>query len=276
MLQAFIAFCLIWVIAGASMLIRWIAFSRMDSWAMEISVAALIYNILYGVYASETVADFCHKELLRCIVLLMFALAIAGIHLHYAFVCRDKCGDHFNNAILILRREAEHTAGIYFKEVGDTFEYDDDDEEYSMTGGAVYAEMTPEERFRLEDMKQSYLSKLVILKEANTLAKSSLSVCYSIFIDAFSYNRRGILRHRKKKDGGASKGFRPKKTGVRIALASIINNLHIDGMPTLHEDDFNISMQQQKTGLILFDVFEVLSLIVGCRVVDVLINIFFG
>ncbi len=275
MLQAFIAFCLIWVIAGVSMLIRWIAFSRMDSWAMEISVAALIYNILYGIYASETIAEFCRNELLRCIVLLMFALAIAGIHLHYAFVCRDKCSDHFNNAMLIIKREAG-ASDIFFKEIGDSIEYDDDDAEFSMTGGAIYSEKTEEERFMLEDMKQSYLSKLVILKEANTLAKSSLSVCYSIFIDAFSYNRRGILRHRKKKDGGASKGFRPKKTGVRIALANIINNLHIDGMPTLHEDDFNISMQQQKTGLILFDVFEVLSLIVGCRVVEVLIGTLFG
>ncbi len=264
MLQSFIAFCLIWLITGISMLARWIAFNRMDSWALEVSVASLIYNVIYGFYISESLTDFLHNELFRCIILLMFVLAIAGIHLHYAYVCKDKCSDQYNNAALVLKREAEHS-GIYFKEVGSEIEFDDDEEEFSSIGGTVYAELTPEQRYHLEDMKLSYMSKLVILKEAKQLSETSLSVCYSIFIDEFSYNHKGFLRRRKKQDGGASKGFRPKKTGVRISLANIVNNLHIDGIPTLHEDDFNISMKQQKTGLILFDVFLALSLIVGCR-----------
>lgn len=275
MLHSLFAFGMIWLIACISMLVRWIAFNRMDSWALEISYAALIYNLLYGLWTSETVLEFYHNELFRCFVLLMSALAISGIHLHYAFVCKDKCRCYFQDAMLILKREAEQY-GIYFREVGSNIEYDDDDEEYSAVGGVLYSEMSPEERFILEDRKQTYLSKLVILKEANQLAQTSLSVCYSIFIDAFSYNHKGFLRQRKKKDGGASKGFRPKKTGVRIALANVINNLHIDGMPTLHEDDFNISLSQQKVGLIMFDVFEVLSLIIGSRVVEVILHAVFG
>ena len=264
MLQAFIAFALIWLIAGLSMLARWIAFGRMDSWALEISASALFFNIVYGVCVSESAGDFLHNELARCVILLFFLLAIAAVHFHFLSVCKSKCKAIFNSALQQIQNEAKEDR-IFFKQVGDEFIYDDDEDEFSQAGGVIYANLTPEQLFDLEDKKLAYMSKLVILNEAKQLSEASLSVCYSIFIDAFSYNHRGILRRRKKKDGGASKGFRPKKTGVRIALANIINNLQINGMRTLHEDDFNISLSEQKIGLILFDVFEVLALIVGSR-----------
>ena len=66
----------------------------------------------------------------------MFVLAISGIHLHYAYVCKDKARDQYDNAALILKREAEHS-GIYFKDVGADIEYDDDEQEFSTVAERV-------------------------------------------------------------------------------------------------------------------------------------------
>lgn len=252
--EAFPIFALIWLITLLSMAIRVIAFKRMDSWALEASAASLFFSILYGVYLSDSVMTFVKNELPRCVILLFCTLSISVIHFHFLYVIKAKRREIYQEAAQQLKDEAGNKH-IFFKETEDRVDFDDDETEHG-ADDALYAGLSDDDLMNFEDMKLEYQSKLMMLKEAMRLSEKSLEVCYSIKNDERSYNHRGILWKRKKKEGGASKGFRPEKTAVRNALASVINNLHITGMRTLHEDDFNISVKDQRLGLLLFNVFQ--------------------
>lgn len=271
-----------------SMLFRVISFDKMDSWALEFSFAALLYNIGFSIYTAESIEDFRWHELPRLIILFMFTLAISAVHHHYSSICLGICCSHFDRARDLLLSEADRHH-ISFKVTNDRIEYDDDREDFDSSGN-ICADFSDEQLceligwrlddshnppdrkklerqylYVLEDRKMEYMTKLVMLQEGKQLAERALSVLYSANFDASSFNRKGYLRRRIKKDGGASKGFRPKKTATRTALANIINNLRVEGMPILHEEDFNINTKQQRTGLKLFQVFMFLSYLVGSR-----------
>ncbi len=103
----------------------------------------------------------------------------------------------------------------------------------------------------------------VILNNTMLLTRQSIDVWYSEFADASS-----LRKFLPKKDSSGEKSFKKKKKLVRRGFADILNNI-----PAAHylekkltDSDFNIENRDQIIGMIIFDVAEVLALLVAVRV----------
>ena len=72
----------------------------------------------------------------------------------------------------------------------------------------------------------------------------------------------------KRTDKGEVKSFRKKKSLVRWAFADILNSLDItpEGEKKLNDRDLNIENRSQIIGMCIFDLLEVLSLLVALRI----------
>lgn len=86
--------------------LRSLAFGRADSIALDVSICSFLYALLSGLFASETFEVFLHGELMRCLVLLLFAFVIAATHRHY----KDLCMAGIRTHIARLRAVWDHRA----------------------------------------------------------------------------------------------------------------------------------------------------------------------
>ena len=228
------AFILILVLLLVSIFCRWLAFNRMDSVALDLCIAAFIYNLFHALSITDSMQQFLDEEMMRCIVLFLFAFIVGAVHRHYSEMCQALIRNKIDKAKMALEFNRRNRM---------------DDDEFDET-----------------DVSETlYFAQQTILDQAKQLAEKTIFVCYSAFIDRFSYNYLPKFLLKKKKQKG-TKGFRPNKTAVRQGLADMVNALEIEGVEVLKETDFNIDEKNQMIGLCLFDLMELRSVLVALRI----------
>lgn len=225
------ALCVILLITVVSMVCRWLAFKRMDSVALDISLASFLYNLMYSIFISDSLDYFLHHELMRCIVILMFTIIIGAVHRYYFEINQARIKAKIDKARLALELQ--------------------------------YKDVIEED----EDERLIFENEMKIIDQVQKLAERSISVLYSQYIDAFAFDKTFFKKFLKDKKTKGTKGFRPNKTAVREGLAEILNTLEIEGIEKFKGEDFNIEIKSQAVGMILFDLMEVLSVIVAIRVI---------
>lgn len=102
-----------------------------------------------------------------------------------------------------------------------------------------------------------------LLKHTEVIAQQSIDVWYSEFVDALLY------RFIKKTNRPEEKTLRKKKSIIRWAFADILNAMEVTkkNNKKLNDRDFNIDIQNQKMGMVIFDTMEILSIIVAVRII---------
>ncbi len=82
-MQIWMSLIIIIMMTLISKTLRGLAFGRSDSIALEVAICSFLYNLMYAIAISSSVDGFIHNELMRCVVLLLFAFVIAATHKHY-------------------------------------------------------------------------------------------------------------------------------------------------------------------------------------------------
>lgn len=112
----------------------------------------------------------------------------------------------------------------------------------------------------------------VVLDHTGLLARASIDVWYSQFVDKIFYD---VL---KRADKGELKSFRKKKTLVRWAFADLLNAMKIPLSPEgedgedadfcdLDDKSFNIPNARQIVSMVIFDSMALLSILIAIRVI---------
>ena len=228
LMQMLLALAVIIVMTLISKAIRQLATGRSDSIALEVALCSFTYNLIYSVAVTESPGDFVHHELMRCIVLLLFAFIIAAVHKHYKDLCMAQIDKQVDQLDTLYRMNQDT---------------EENEEDVTLRG-----------------------LRVTVLRNVGILAREAISVCYSTFIDRTVFNSSrlsGVLRKRDKKD---TKGFRRNKSVVRQSFSDLLNNLGILGAKSIDRDrDLNIDEKSQITGLIIFDVLAILALLTAIR-----------
>ena len=95
-------FGIILVMILCSKFLRTLAFGRSDSIALEVAICSFLYDLVLAVKQSPDWAWFWREELMRCLVLLLFAFVIAAVHRHYkdlAMAKVDRQVDHLRTIL---------------------------------------------------------------------------------------------------------------------------------------------------------------------------------
>jgi len=106
-IQTLYAFLVIVGMTVISKGLRSLAFGRADSIALDVSISAFFYCLIDSLLRSPTAEVFLHEELMRCIVLLLFAFIIAATHRHY----KDMCMAKITSEVERLRSIRNHASG---------------------------------------------------------------------------------------------------------------------------------------------------------------------
>ena len=75
-----ISFLIILVMTLCSKFLRTLAFGRSDSVALELCICSFLYRLLAAVMEAPDWGFFFREELMRCLVLLLFAFVVAAVH----------------------------------------------------------------------------------------------------------------------------------------------------------------------------------------------------
>ena len=103
-MEIWIGFGVILVMTLCSKFLRTLAFGRSDSIALEIAICSFLYDLVLAVKQSPDWAWFWREELMRCLVLLLFAFVIAAVHRHYKDLAMAKVDGHVERLRTILHQ----------------------------------------------------------------------------------------------------------------------------------------------------------------------------
>lgn len=229
MIDILISMIFIVAMTMCSKYLRILAFGRAGSVSLELCICAFLYNLIIAVSNAPDWNWFFRNELMRCGVLLLFALVVAALHRYNKELCMAKVDQMLMQRKTVLL----YTAKERGRRVGQSVEE-------------------------------------VVLDNAGLLARASIDMWYSQFVDKLFY------RFLKRTDSGDMKrSFRKKKSVVRWAFADLINSLDIDGdeqpgvidIAKLDDKSFNIPNKRQIVSMVIFDTMELLALLVAVRVI---------
>ena len=246
LLHAFFSLLIIALMVGCSKFLRQYAVGRPDSLALDVAICSFLFNLILAIKNSPDLLFFLRHELLRCIVLFAFAFVISYLHKR--------------NKKELMVQIAGTVSEI--KAAGD----------YQGTESA-----------REEVGQRKRIMEATILDHLEVLARSAIDVWYSQFADAMFKKPLQKMSGKKKRspDGTATEEndlqkrrnqtFKKEKRKVRSAFVDIVNSL-----PTVNErmrrakysdEDFNIGNRKQIVSMIVFDVMEVLAVLVAIRII---------
>ena len=211
-----------------SKFLRTLAFGRSDSIALEICICAFLYNLLYALATSASLDVFVHRELMRCIVLLMFAFVVAAIHKYN----KDLCMAQIERLVEQRRAVLQCTRGV--RELG-----------------------------AKESLEETVLDHTPLLARASIDVWYSQFVDKGFF-GILKATDKGNVKSFRKKKSLVRWAFADLLNNLGI---TVTDPQHPEEPVILDDRSFNIANSKQIISMVVFDAMELLSLLVAARVV---------
>lgn len=98
-----IPFLIILVMTLCSKFLRMLAFGRSDSIALELCICCFLYRLLAAVMEAPDWGFFFREELMRCLVLLLFAFVVAAVHKYNKDLCMAQVDQLVRERRTVLR-----------------------------------------------------------------------------------------------------------------------------------------------------------------------------
>lgn len=222
-MSRFVMAGLILIFVVIGMTLRLVAFNRADSYAVEMGKASLICYIFKIAVECDSKEAFMQKYMGHLITLFILAYVICIIHRLFCAMCFDGIKDRIEQA---------------------------------------------KDRMSLLDGENTHEEEGRFLDSVAIISRRSLYISYSRWIDRWL--RDFPLTRFFFKNQDADAGCKPGKTELRQSLAEISNYVvemsvgdKMKHNKIFNEGDFNIPEKAQVIGLLCFQVFPILSVVIA-------------